>query len=182
MTMEPEFWSGLGAAAAIFLTATGAAMASAEGGTFALHQKGILAFVPIVQAGVLAIYGIIIAILIVLKQDDETTAITEAQAYRHLAAGLSVGFACWASGYGMSLFLKQCNQTTGMTMTMSTTTNTARGDESQPLLSPSTSNSASGGNHPPAVLVEYKRLIMVLIFLESIGLYGLIAALFLLGK
>ena len=167
MPLEPQLLSGLGAASAIFLTATGSAIASAEGGIFALHNKTWKAFIPIVQAGVLAIYGIMISILLVGKMDSSTD-LSPSEGYRHLSAGLSVGFACCASGYGMAKFLKHCNSGGTPTVKNAPNSNT---EQTQPLIE-STQPSK----------VDYTRLIMVLIFMESIGLYGLIAALFLIGK
>jgi len=173
MPLEPQLLSGLGAASAIFLTATGSAIASAEGGIFALrNNKTWMAFIPIVQAGVLAIYGIIISILLVGKMDSSTDDMSPSEGYRHLSAGLSVGFACCASGYGMAKFLKHCNS--GGTPTVEKNApNSGNTEQTQPLIESSTR---------PSKEVDFKRLIMVLIFMESIGLYGLIAALFLIGK
>jgi hypothetical protein len=39
-----------------------------------------------------------------------------------------------------------------------------------------------GGERPPVLQENTKSLILVMIFLESIGLYGMIVALFLIGK
>jgi len=170
MSLEAhKLLSGLGAASAICLTAAGSAIASAEGGVFALRNTTWKAFIPMMQAGVLVIYGIIISILLVGKMDSSTE-LSPSEGYRHLSAGLSVGFACLASGYGMAKFLKHCNS--GGTPTVEITSK-SKTEQTQPLMESSQASTTE---------VDYKRLIMVLIFMESIGLYGLIAALFLIGK
>jgi V-type H+-transporting ATPase proteolipid subunit len=166
---EPHLWTGIGAALSIFLTASGSAIASAEGGIYALGRSGYKAFIPIVQAGVLAIYGIIISILLVGKM--ETAELTPSQGYRNLSAGLSVGLGCWASGYGMAKFLKHCNANPADTMIPSSPESAS--EMTQPLV---------GGERPPVLQENTKSLILVMIFLESIGLYGMIVALFLIGK
>lgn len=143
----PQLWTGLGAATSIFLTAWGASMASAQAGAYAVrnHYAGWKAFVPITQAGVLAIYGVIIAYLLVGKMDSSE--ITETGGYRNFSAGLSVGLACLSSGLGMARFLS----------------------------TPEHEFESKNKNF-------FRTHTMVLIYLESIGLYGLIAALFLVGK
>ena len=166
MTVDPELLTGLGAAISIFLSSTGAAVSSAHAGVFAMRGSSMKDFLPIVIAGVLAIYGIIVGVLLVGKFNSE---ITTAQGYRNLSAGLSVGLACWASGYGMSLFIKDLNEggkpkaRTGY-----------GGGENEPLL-------RNGNGEIPVSHPSFVKLFMCLTFLEAIGLYGLIVALFLMG-
>ena len=66
---------------------------------------------PIGIAGVLAIYGVIIAVLLCGKlqdhKDSTDTAVammTVHQGHAHLAAGLAVGLSCLASGWALSSF------------------------------------------------------------------------------
>jgi V-type H+-transporting ATPase 16kDa proteolipid subunit len=176
MTVEPAFLTGLGAALSIFLASLGSAIASAEAGIYALRSKsGMIAFVPIIIAGVLAIYGIIISVLLAGKLhgaegDDGVIAITTAQGYRYLCAGLSVGLACAASGLGMANFIKQSNAGGHQTPSSSVAPS-----ETVPLLG---NSAAAAFSVPPCD----HRYMMVMVFLEAIALYGLIVALFLLGK
>ena len=165
---DPQLLSGLGSALSIFLTASGSAIASAESGVYALRKKGPLAFVPIIISGVLAIYGIIVAILIVGKSDG--TELSEVQGYRHLSAGLSVGLACLASGTGIAYFMRRLNQAalTSDDLPLSDT------PESEPLI--------SRDRRPNKIHENFWYLANCLVFLEAIGLYGLIVALFLIGK
>ena len=160
---NPDLMTGLGAALAIFLCSAGSVVGSIQGGLFALRTGGgWKSFIPIVQAGVLAIYGIIIAILLCGQTD-----IKEEGGYRNFAAGLSVGSACLASGYAMAKFLEWHMKPVAVPRPARS------GSQTEPLIDDG--------------LVSYQvppispSLIMVMIFLESIGLYGLIAALFLQG-
>jgi len=164
---EPQLWTGLGAAFAIFLSALGSAIASAEGGVYALRKHGLTAFIPIIIAGVLAIYGIVIAVLLAGKIENEE--LTTAEGYRNLSAGLAVGFGCLASGMGMTRFLKHQNKTA-----------IPQGGEGSGLTQP-----LVGREERPMAPVGHENFIyltLVMVFLEAIGLYGLIAGLFLMGK
>jgi len=157
---NPDLMTSLGAASAIFLTSAGSAIASIQAGIFALRSGGgIKAFIPITQAGVLAVYGIIIAVLLCKQRD-----ITESDGYKNLAAGLSVGLSTLMSGVGMSGFL-------GKHMKPTTNGCAARGGQEEPLIA----SSSTGVQVAPISA----PLILVMVFLESIGLYGLIVALIL---
>ena len=164
---DPAFLTGLGAALAIFLTATGSAIGAAHGGVFAMRHASYMYFVPVVQAGVLGVYGVIIGVLLCGKLNNNENVLTPLEGYKHLSAGLSVGLAGWASGYGMAIFMKQSNQEK-----LAVPVVRATGDR-EPLL-----NSTTPASYAPP---DIKKLILVMIFLESIGLYGLIVALFLIG-
>jgi len=156
---NPDLMTGLGAASAIFLSSAGSAVASAQSGIFALRTGGsIMAFLPIIISGVLAIYGIIIAVILSGQSD-----ISEADGYKNLSAGLCVGLACLMSGIGISGFLEKH-------MMPSTSGRSRRGEQEEPLIA------ASSVSH---VADASWSLLMVLVFLEAIGLYGLIVALIL---
>jgi ATP synthase proteolipid subunit len=99
--VSAELLTGLGAAASIFFCSTGAAVASAPAGVFALRSSTYKAFIPIVIAGVLAIYGIIVAVILAGNLKQNGSSMTESDGYKQLAAGLSVGLGCLASGLGM---------------------------------------------------------------------------------
>ena len=106
----PTLVAGLGCALAISLCGLGAAYATTHAFSFALrHQdKDLIVMVPVNQAGILSVYGIIIAYLIQSKMDSKN--LTIVVAYKFFTAGLTVGLACLASGFGMGKFLKQCNE------------------------------------------------------------------------
>lgn len=176
MAVEPAFLTGLGAALSIFLASLGSAIASAEAGVYALRSKsGMFAFVPIIISGVLAIYGIIISVLLSGKlHNDDVNGVmtmTTAQGYRYLCAGLSVGLACAASGLGMANFIKQSNAGGHR----KPETSYIAPAETAPLL-------GNGESSSPSVPPCDHRYMMVMVFLEAIALYGLIVALFLIGK
>jgi V-type H+-transporting ATPase proteolipid subunit len=107
---------------------------------------------------VLAVYGIIIGYLLTRKinADGELSVV---DGYKYLSAGLSVGLACLASGFGMALYLKKLNEEEYFFVRK------GRG------VSPSSASKKG----------SYTTFILCLIFFESIGLYGLIIALFLVG-
>ena len=173
---DPYLLTGLGATLAVFFSGFGAAIASHEGGIYAIqnYKSNWKAFVPTIISGVLAIYGLIIGVILVRKLDGDDIMTTQ-DGYRQFSSGLCVGLTTFASGYGMSKFLKECNsKNTTPTATMMTTAVTE--EQTQPLLPPST----GGGIHDYQTdRIVFIHTILSMIFLESIGLYGLIMALFL---
>jgi len=112
MTLDPQLLTGVGCAASIFLCAAGSAYASSYSGVYAMRSSDIKGFAPIVISGVLAIYGIIVSVMLAFKLNNLSadSIMTQGEGYRNLSAGLSVGFACLASGVGMAFFIKELNQ------------------------------------------------------------------------
>merc|ERR1719434_188812 len=97
--------------------------------------------VPVVMAGIIAIYGVVVAVLIAGQL--ESTGYTLYQGFVHLGAGLSVGLSGLAAGYAVGVV-----GDAGV-----------RGTAQQPRL--------------------FVGMILILIFAEVLGLYGLIVALLL---
>lgn len=159
---NPDLMTALGAALSIFLTAAGSVVASIQAGLFALRSggRGFWSFAPIIISGVLAIYGIIIAVLLSKKEVK-----TEQEGYQNFAAGLSVGLACLMSGIGMAKFIEKH---------MENPPRSTRNGQVEPLIS--SNGDAVVVMDPPTV-----GFMFVLVFLEAIGLYGLIVALILQG-
>jgi len=155
---DPTLLAGLGCALAIFLCGLGAAYATGHASIFALRHQDMMAMVPVVQAGVLAVYGIIVAYLV---QSRITDALSTAEAYKFFVAGLTVGLACLASGYGMGKFLKQCNASELYFVRKGKAEEHKQGTASKKF--------------------SFVTFVLCLIYLEAIGLYGLIIALFLVG-
>jgi len=67
------------------------------------HPAGIIKnIVPIVMAGVLGIYGLIVSVIIIqsvsMPDGDKYTTYSEYNGYTHLAAGLCCGLSCLAAG------------------------------------------------------------------------------------
>jgi V-type H+-transporting ATPase proteolipid subunit len=155
---DPTLLAGLGCALAIFLCGLGAAYATNHASFFALRHQDMMAMVPVVQAGVLAVYGIIIAYLI---QSRITDTLSIVEAYKFFAAGLTVGLACLASGVGMSKFLSQINDSEFYFVRKGKAEESKQGTASKKF--------------------SFVTFVLCLIYLEAIGLYGLIIALFLVG-
>jgi V-type H+-transporting ATPase proteolipid subunit len=162
---DPQLLTGLGSALSIFLAGAGSAIASSEGAIYARRKKGVIAFVPIIISGVLSIYGIIIAIILVGKMASSSEQeMTEVSGYRHLSAGLAVGLASLVSGLGIARFLNHLNKEAVIAIE-----DDLECSKAQPLV--------QHGEEP-----NFVNLAFGLIFLEAIALYGLIVALFLIGK
>jgi V-type H+-transporting ATPase 16kDa proteolipid subunit len=170
--VSPNLFTALGAAAAVFFSSLGGAIGSVPAGMLAVRShwatNGIKAFFPIIIAGVLAMYGLIVAAILSYKLAPTAESTGELDGHRNLAAGLSVGLACLASGYGMSRFLfsSMAEGITASCVASSDSTTT------QPLL-PSGSR---GSNVSHSVSWS---LVMVMVYLEAIGLYGFVVALLL---
>ena len=161
MSPDPTLLTGLGAALSLFLCGGSAAFATAHASMFAIRHQDKMAMVPVVQAGVLAVYGVIISYLLTVKINSATV-ITLEDGYKYLSAGLSVGLACFTSGCGMALYLKKLNEDGYFFVSKG---------KSEPANSVGASKKG-----------DFVTFILCLIFLEAIGLYGLIVALFLVGK
>jgi ATP synthase proteolipid subunit len=177
MSASPELMTGLGAALAVFLCSAGACAASAPAGIYAtrnISSHGILrAFTPIVIGGVLAVYGIIVAVILAAKIQDGMAVAT---GYKCFASGLSVGLACLASGLGMSKFLQDyMAAATGGAAKAGGRVNVGSA-EGQPLLEGITN---TNGGLPFDLREPSWTFFCVYVFLEAVGLYGLIAALIL---
>ncbi|CAG9761891.1 unnamed protein product [Ceutorhynchus assimilis] len=145
------FFGVMGAAAAITFTSLGAAYGTAKSGTgiaaMAVMRPELImkCIIPVVMAGIIAIYGLVIAILIVggINQPANYTIF---KGFLHLGAGLAVGFAGMAAGFAIGIV-----GDSGV-----------RGTAQQPRL--------------------FVGMILILIFAEVLGLYGLIVAVFLYAK
>ena len=185
MPADPNLLTGLGCALSIFLSAAGSAIATAHAGTYAMRGPDYKSFVPIVQAGVLALYGIIISVILVGKFQEsqgvdgsDSSPISQTDGYRYLCAGLSVGLAVLASGWGMAKFLHQLNTENGtspVAPTTSTSEDAASSSQTEPLLG-NRSQASAEGKLDVYGRESFIKTVLAMIFLESIGLYGLIVA------
>merc|ERR1719429_967342 len=85
----------MGATSAMVFSAMGAAYGTAKSGTgvaamAVMRPEAIMkSMVPVVMAGIIAIYGVVVAVLIAGQL--ESTGYTLYQGFVHLGAGLSVG-------------------------------------------------------------------------------------------
>ncbi|GAA5809863.1 H(+)-transporting V0 sector ATPase subunit c [Mucor flavus] len=143
------FFGTMGCAAAIVFSCLGAAYGTAKSGV-GLSAMGVLrpdlvlkCIVPVVMAGILGIYGVVVSVLLsgglAMKQ-------TLFSGFIQLAAGLSVGLSCLAAGIAIGI----------------TGDAGVRATAQQPRM--------------------FVGMILILIFAEVLGLYGLIVALILNTK
>jgi len=138
------FFSSMGACSAMVFSAFGAAYGTAKSGTgisaMAIMKPDMImkSVLPVVMAGIIAIYGVVVAVLISQAVGDINTV---KQGFLHFGAGLSVGLSGLAAGFAIGIV-----GDAGV-----------RGTAQQPKL--------------------YVGMILILIFAEVLGLYGLITAL-----
>jgi V-type H+-transporting ATPase proteolipid subunit len=114
------FFGYIGVASALIFANLGAAYGSAKAGV-GICSMGVLkpelimkSVVPVVMAGILGIYGMIVAVIIVQKSNIlfdvvPSSGYTANQAYAHLASGLCCGFSslviikiyigCWTGNW-----------------------------------------------------------------------------------
>ncbi|EDW02848.1 V-type proton ATPase 16 kDa proteolipid subunit [Drosophila grimshawi] len=145
------FYGVMGVVASIVFSSIGAAYGTAVSGTgiaaTAVMRPELImkSIIPVVMAGIIAIYGLVVSVLIAGILDSAET-YSVIKGYVHLAAGLSVGFCGLASGYAIGIV-----GDVGVR-------NTAQ----QPRL--------------------FIGMILILIFAEVLGLYGMIVAIYLYTK
>ncbi|GFX14972.1 v-type proton ATPase 16 kDa proteolipid subunit [Trichonephila clavipes] len=102
--------------------------------------------IPVVMSGIIAIYGLVVAVLIANNIKSSTQGYSPYNGFLHFAAGLSVGLSGLAAGCAIGIV-----GDAGV-----------RGTAQQPRL--------------------FVGMILILIFAEVLGLYGLIVALILTTK
>lgn len=144
------FFGVMGAASAMIFSAMGAAYGTAKSGTgiaamSVMRPELIMkSIIPVVMAGILAIYGVVVAVLIAGQLS--ATSYSLYKGFLHLGAGLAVGLSGLAAGYAIGIV-----GDAGV-----------RGTAQQPRL--------------------FVGMILILIFAEVLGLYGLIVAIYLYTK
>jgi len=146
------FFGVMGASAAMVFSALGAAYGTAKSGTgiaamSVMRPELIMkSIIPVVMAGIIAIYGLVVAVLIANDIKDAKEGYSLFKGFAHLGAGLSVGLSGLAAGFAIGIV-----GDAGV-----------RGTAQQPRL--------------------FVGMILILIFAEVLGLYGLIVALILSTK
>jgi V-type H+-transporting ATPase proteolipid subunit len=157
MPIYGPFFGVMGSASAMVFSALGAAYGTAKSGTgiaamSVMRPELIMkSIIPVVMAGIIAIYGLVVAALIA-NNIKEGGAPPNGGGYKlfhgflHLGAGLSVGLSGLAAGFAIGVV-----GDAGV-----------RGTAQQPRL--------------------FVGMILILIFAEVLGLYGLIVALVLSTK
>ncbi|KAL7734930.1 hypothetical protein ACLKA6_011200 [Drosophila palustris] len=149
---KPEyayFVGALGSAAAIIFSCLGASYGTAISGagiaSMAISKPELImkSIIPVVMAGIIAIYGLVVAVLIAGTLNNDYTI---QKGYIQLGAGLSVGLAGLAAGVAIGIVGDAGVRATAQ----------------QPRL--------------------FVGMILILIFAEVLGLYGLIVAIYLYTK
>lgn len=169
--------SSLGAVLAVALSGMGSATASVAAAQYAMRSTANVwpSCVPIVVAGVLGLYGLVIAVLLCQKMETSGTELVLSTGHRHLAAGLAVGLSCLASGTAMSSYTR---------FLLYNDNNDHNRDNDQ---RPEKQALLQEHQEQPSELLNKVRPMtlkagMMLAFIEALGLYGLVTALFLIGK
>jgi len=143
------FFGVMGVAASMVFTAMGAAYGTAKSGVgiaamSVMRPELIMkCIIPVVMAGILAIYGLVVSVLLAGQLSDNYSLY---KGFLHLGAGLSVGLSGLAAGFAIGIV-----GDAGV-----------RGTAQQPRL--------------------FVGMILILIFAEVLGLYGLIVAIYLFTK
>eukprot|EP00347_Sterkiella_histriomuscorum_P009576 403340677 len=142
------FFGNLGVAIALGFANLGAAYGTAKAG-IGIASMGVLkpdlimkSIVPIVMAGILGIYGLIIAVILLQKMESRDSYSAD-KGYKHFAAGCCCGFSALAAGFAIGVV-----GDTGV-----------RANAIEPKM--------------------FVGMILILIFAEALGLYGLIIAIIL---
>ena len=140
----------LGVAAALIFANLGAAYGTAKAGV-GISTMGVLkpdkiikAIIPVIMAGILGIYGLIVAVILVQKVNSGDK-YTYSNGFAHLASGLCCGISSWAAGIAIGI----------------------AGDAG-----------ARGLGQQDKLFVG---MMLILIFAEALGLYGLIVSLILIS-
>jgi len=141
-----SFFGYMGIASALVFANLGAAYGTAKSGV-GIASMGVLkpelifkSIVPIIMAGILGIYGLIVSVILVSKIDDQYNYM---KGYKHLASGLCCGLSSLAAGLAIGIV----------------------GDAG-----------VRANAQQEAIFVG---MILILIFAEALGLYGLIIAIIL---
>ena len=141
------FFGAMGCASALVFANLGSAYGTAKSGIGLAHlgiihaERIMRGIVPVVMAGILGIYGLIVAVIINNNIKTETNTYASFAGYMHFGAGLAAGLSSLAAGLAIGIV----------------------GD---------TSVRAYGKQEKIFV-----AMILMLIFAEALGLYGLIIAL-----
>ena len=145
---QPEYFFGyMGIAFALIFANIGAAYGTAKSGV-GICSMGVLkpdliikSVIPVIMAGILGIYGLIVAVILNGKISNEKY--TLKQGYTHFSSGLCCGFSSLGAGIAIGI----------------------------------------GGDAGVRALGQQDRIfvgmMLILIFAEALGLYGLIVALIL---
>ena len=147
---QGAIYSFLGVASAITFANLGAAYGTAKAGVgictmgVLKPEKLIKAIIPVIMAGILGIYGLIVSVILLQRIPvQKNKFLNYSSGFSHLASGLCCGISSWAAGIAI-----------GITGDMGAR---ALGQQDK----------------------VFVGMMLILIFAEALGLYGLIVALIL---
>jgi ATP synthase proteolipid subunit len=99
----------MGVTSALVFANIGAAYGTAKSGV-GICSMGVLkpdlifkSIVPIIMAGILGIYGLIVAVILNGKVQPDNAGYTFGAGYRHLASGLTCGLSSLAAGFAIGI-------------------------------------------------------------------------------
>mmetsp|Transcript_24172 Transcript_24172/g.35823 ORF Transcript_24172/g.35823 Transcript_24172/m.35823 type:complete len:205 (+) Transcript_24172:70-684(+) len=172
----------LGAASCVILANWGSAWGTWKAGLGVCsmgvnYSKGVIKnIVPIVMAGVLGIYGLIVAVIITQAitspSSDASTTYSVFNGWSHLAAGLCCGLSCLAAGGTIGIIGDVGVRNFGLKATGGKRFWDGEGDSME-------ADSANEAKSVEDANRLYVGLLIMLIFSEALALYGLIVALIL---
>jgi len=170
----------LGASGCMILSSWGSAWGTWRAGLGVCHMgidhpKGIIKnIVPIVMAGVLGIYGLIVSVIITQAISspggDGYNTYSTFNGYVHLAAGLCCGLSCLAAGGTIGIIGDAGTRGFGLK---------AEGGRKWFWGDDQDDGDFGGANNVEASNKLYVGMLIMLIFSEALALYGLIVALIL---
>ncbi|KAI8531341.1 hypothetical protein RHMOL_Rhmol11G0129000 [Rhododendron molle] len=159
------FFGFLGAAAALVFSCMGAAYGTAKSGV-GVASMGVMrpelvmkSIVPVVMAGVLGIYGLIIAVIISTGINPKAKSYYLFDGYAHLSSGLACGLAGLSAGMAIGIVGDAGVRDLVMVMNRG---HEQRANAQQPKL--------------------FVGMILILIFAEALALYGLIVGIILSSR
>ena len=145
---KASFFGYMGIASALVFANLGAAYGTYQSGVGICHlgilrpDKIIKSVIPVIMAGILGIYGLIVSVILSQRISRNTNYHTK-DGYKHLASGLVCGLSCLGAGISIGI----------------------------------------GGDAGVRALGQEDRIfvgmMLILIFSEALGLYGLIVSLIL---
>jgi V-type H+-transporting ATPase proteolipid subunit len=141
------FFGGLGATTALVFSNLGSAYGTAKAGAGVAHlgiaqpDRIMRGIVPVVMAGILGIYGLIVAVIINNNIKVEDYTYSSFAGYLHLGAGMAAGMTSLSAGLAIGIVGDTCVRAYGKQDKI------------------------------------FVAMILMLIFAEALGLYGLIIAL-----
>ncbi|GJX33085.1 V-type proton ATPase 16 kDa proteolipid subunit [Tanacetum coccineum] len=167
------FFGFLGAAAALVFSCMGAAYGTAKSGV-GVASMGVMrpelvmkSIVPVVMAGVLGIYGLIIAVIISTGINPKAKSYYLFDGYAHLSSGLACGLAGLSAGMAIGIVgdagVRTCHHMAAMAG----------------AVLPWRHGGWLANAQQPKLFVG---MILILIFAEALALYGLIVGIILSSR